>query len=230
MTDLTHYNIADQHIRSSFPHVKGAPYDLKARYYEKLVGTKLFNRFFWGTTPDDYKAFAKDAIVGSGKEILDIGCGGLAQTAQLYLSTDNNCTLADRSVGMLKVARQRLMEKTGAMPSNIQLLQTDAFHLPFADHTFDTICSFGTIHLFDNKQEFVNETLRVLKKGGRFYYLSMTSQTLISNLFMSALRWFNEFGIVCSAEETVALFDNDALKVNSYMKGSVVFISGEKIL
>ncbi len=218
----------DRDIYSSLENPKGAKYDNKAKYYERVVGTKLFNRLFWGTQPSDYTNFARNAITDRKGSLLDVGCGGLTQTASLYRATANECVLADRSVEMLKIAHSRLEDGNGAIPPNIQLLQTDAFHLPFPDNTFDTLCSFGTIHLFDDKQAFVNSLLRVLKKGGRFYFLSMTTEKLIARLFMAQLRPFGEFGPLFSARQTLSLFDSEALDVKSYMKGSVIFIYGQK--
>ncbi|WP_123847838.1 class I SAM-dependent methyltransferase [Chitinophaga lutea] len=219
----------DRDIYSSLENPKGARYDNKAKYYERVVGTRLFNRLFWGTLPSDYTNFARNAIVDTKGSVLDVGCGGLTQTASLYKTTTNECVLADRSVEMLKIARSRLMDNDGSIPSNIRLLQTDAFHLPFPHNTFDTVCSFGTIHLFDNKQEFVDGLLRVLKSGGKFYFLSMTTEKLIARLFMAQLRPFKEFGQLFSAGQTLSLFDSDRLEVKSYMKGSVIFIYGQKL-
>lgn len=206
-----------------------ASYDCKAGYYERLVSTRWFNRFFWDTSRQDYQAFAADAILRSSGTVLDIGCGGLAQTAHLYRATGNDCILLDRSVEMLKIARARLSGGGRPLPAHIQLLQGDAFQLPFPDNTFDTVCSFGTIHLFDNKQAFVNEALRVLKPGGRYYFYSMTSQRKISRVFMSSLRLIHEFGEVYSVAQTVALFGQPSLQGKSYLVGSTVFIHGQKI-
>lgn len=207
----------------------GASYDFKAGYYERLVSTCWFNRFFWDTSRQDYQEFASRAILRTTGTVLDIGCGGLAQTAQLYRSTNNDCILLDRSLEMLKIARARLCAGNGLLPANLQLLQGDAFRLPFPDNTFDTVCSFGTIHLFDNKQEFVDKALRVLKPGGRFYFYSMAGETKISHAFMSSLRKIREFGKVYSIDQTLALFNQPLLQVQSYVIGSVVFIAGRKM-
>lgn len=146
-----------------------------------------------------------------------------------FSTTSNHCTLFDRSLEMLKIAQSRLFWEKGVLPAHIGLLQGDAFDLPFANNTFDTICSFGTIHLFDNKQDFVNEILRVLKKGGRFYCYTMTGEKIFGRAFMSLFRIIGEFGKVCSERQNLALFDNEQLQVQSYRVGSVLFIYGQKI-
>ncbi|NML38092.1 class I SAM-dependent methyltransferase [Chitinophaga sp. G-6-1-13] len=207
----------------------GASYDFKAGYYERLVSTHWFNRLFWDTSRNDYQEFAAKAILRTAGTVLDIGCGGLAQTAQLYRATSNDCILLDRSLEMLKIARARLSADNGQLPSHIQLLQGNAFQLPFPDNTFDIVCSFGTIHLFDNKREFVDEALRVLKPGGRCYFYSMTNERKISRVFMSSLRLIHEFGEVYSAAQTLSLFHQRPFLLQSHLIGSTIFIEGRKM-
>ncbi|MEC5147161.1 methyltransferase domain-containing protein [Chitinophaga sp. 212800010-3] len=219
----------DQGIYSSLENIRGARYDNKAKYYERLVGTEAFNRIIWNCSRNELIKFAAEAILHSPGTVLDIGCGGLAQTAMLYRTTSNHCTLFDRSFEMLKIARFRLLEGGNTIPPNIRLLQGNAFELPFPDNHFDTICSFGTIHLFDNKQDFVNEILRVLKKGGRFYCYTMTGEQMIGRVFMSLFRLIREFGEVWSEQQNLSLFDSEQLQVRSYRIGSVLFIYGQKI-
>ncbi|MBO9728111.1 MAG: class I SAM-dependent methyltransferase [Chitinophaga sp.] len=223
------FKVAAQGIYSSLENIGGAKYDSKAKYYERLVGTETFNCIFWACSRKELQKFAATAILHSTGTLLDVGCGGLAQTSDLYQATTNDCTLFDRSLEMLKIAQGRLLEKTGTLPSNIHLLQGNAFDIPFPDNTFDNICSFGTIHLFDNKQDFVNELLRVLKKGGRFYFYTMTGELTVGRIFMKLLRMNHEFGEVWSEKQNLSLFNSAHLEVQSYRVGSVLFIYGQKI-
>jgi len=219
----------DADIYSVLDNYAGAAYDSKARIYEKLVSKKLYNKIIWGTSPEDYKEFARKAIHSSSGKLLDAGCGGLIQTAEIYLQARNQCILVDNSVEMLKIAKGRLSKEGGKLDRHIKLLQADVFHLPFPDNTFDTVCSFGMIHLFDNKSEFVDEVLRTLKIGSSFYFSTMTTKRFISKIYMSQLRKINEFGELFSEEQTLSLFDNEALSVECYMKGSMLFIEGRKL-
>lgn len=219
----------DKDIYSALEHMGGATYDRKAKGYEWMVSTSLFNKIIWATTPGDYTRFAREAVLHSKGPLLDIGCGGLSKTYMLYSSTEIKCVLLDRSVEMLKIGRSRLIKMKGYLPDNITLLQADAFQLPFADSSFDTVCSYGTIHLFNNKQDFVDEALRVLKPGGKFSFLSMTNSKMAGKLFMSVLHRFNEFGKIFTPGQTLSLFDERGLAVESYMIGNVLFIKGEKL-
>lgn len=215
-------------ICTSLAKPEKANYDRKAKLYERLVGKSWFNRIVWNTLPKNYTRFAREALLEKTGSLIDIGCGGLSQTASLYLSTSNNCILFDRSIGMLKLAEERLIHGRKKIPPNVTLVQGDAFKLPFREESFDLLCSFGTLHLFDDKQGFIDSILRVLKPKGYFYLTVMTNKYLNSRLFMNFFKLFGEFGEVCTEKELLALFDSDKFIVDSYMSGSVLFIKGQK--
>ncbi|HEX9827613.1 MAG TPA: methyltransferase domain-containing protein [Flavobacteriaceae bacterium] len=221
--------LVTDNITTALQQPENAKYDFRAPYYEWMVKSNWFNLLHWNTAPKHYTEFAKDAIINQSGKLIDVGCGGLAQTYSLYQKTENECTLIDRSIGMLKMARKRLINTNHNIPPNIVLLQGDAFNLPFSDNSFDILCSFGTIHLFDNKKMFIERILKVLKPKGHFYFLVMTSKYPNSRLFMNLLRQFGEFGKVCSESELLALFPTDKYIIDSYMKGSVLFIKGQKL-
>lgn len=222
-------NLVTEDIYTSFQQPESAKYDLRAPYYEWTVKSNWFNAIFWNTLPKHFTEFAKEAIIDKSGKLIDIGCGGLSQTYSLYSKTRNDCTLIDHSLGMLKMARQRLMKSNGKVPSNIHLLQSDAFNLPFQENSFDFLCSFGTIHLFDEKEFFIESILKILKPGGQFYFLTMTNKHINSRIFMNVLRQFGEFGTVCSVKETLELFQENKYAVESFTKGSVLFIKGQKL-
>jgi hypothetical protein len=47
-------------------------YDRRATAYDSVVGTRLYNRIMWGTSPLDYIAFASEAIMSNpGERMLD---------------------------------------------------------------------------------------------------------------------------------------------------------------
>jgi ubiquinone/menaquinone biosynthesis C-methylase UbiE len=223
------FKTIDSGIYSALENVTGAAYDSKAKMYEKLVSSRLYNKIIWGTSPDDYTSFSEQAIHSANGLVLDAGCGGLIQTSGIYRTTKNRCVLIDNSSEMLSIAKSRLVDAQGQVPSNITLLQADAFHLPFPDNTFDTVCSFGMIHIFDDKQAYVNEVLRTLKPGGSFYFSSMTTKRAMSAWYMGQLQKMKEFGVLFSEEQTLSLFQHTSLTFKSHMKGSMVFIEGNKM-
>ena len=226
--DRDYWRVAE-HIFSTYYDVSGAAYDSKARGYEKLVSSVAYNKMVWGTHPKDYTDFAEKAILSSTGTCIDIGCGGLAQTAGVYSLSTQPVVLLDHSIEMLKIASERLLTRTGKWPETIDLLQANAFDLPFPNESVDNVFSFGLIHCFENKRELIREALRVLKVNGRFYFTSMTSDRRISNYYMGVLRLAKAFGKPFTSRQMMELFDSPNLEVEYSMKGSMIFISGRKI-
>lgn len=213
---------------SALENTTGAAYDSKAKLYEKLVGSKLYNKLLWGTLPKDYTDFAEKAILNATGISLDIGCGGLIQTSAVYAKSKQNYILLDHSIEMLRIAKSRISNHCGKIPKNINLLQADAFQLPFENASFDNIMSFGMIHCFENKSEFINEALRVLKPNGTFYFTTMTSDRFVSKCYMNILRKQKEFGKPFSSQQILNLFAEKVSHIEHYKKGNMLFISGVK--
>ncbi len=226
--DLDWYRFAplDTDIRTALSDVTGAAYDGKAKLYEKLVANRVYNRVVWGTTPDDYKRFAEEAVESGEGPLLDAGCGGLVQTADLYRHAARPCWLVDHSRDMLRIGRDRLLESDGTVPGHLHLLQADAFALPFADATFDTVCGFGMLHLFDDKAAYLREVLRTLKPGGSYHFSTMTTERGFGRFFMNQLRKRGEFGQPLSEAQTLDLFFTLGLHPHHYRIGNMLFISG----
>lgn len=228
MQESNKVRLIEDDIYSSLENTMGSSYDKKARIYERLVGLNIYNKILWGTLPKDYTDFAKAAILVSKGKCIDIGCGGLIQTAGIYAQTKQDYILLDHSIEMLRIAKSRLVSQCGMMPGHIRLLQADAFQLPFEDENFDNLVSFGMIHCFEDKSAFISEALRVLKRGGTFHFTSMTSDRLISKHYMNLLRKQKEFGVPLGSGHIVKLFKDNVCDINFYMKGSMIFISGKK--
>lgn len=206
----------------------GAAYDRKAKVYEALVSSALYNRIVWGVRLADYHSIARPALLPSRRRLLDVGCGGLVQTADAYARTTHPCVLLDNSRAMLGIAKRRLVERAGKIPDHLRLLQANAFDLPFPDGHFDAVCSFGMLHLFDDKKSFVDQALRVLEPGGAFCFTSMTSHRPFSGFYMRQLRKRGEFGEVLDPARTRALFEGRDLSFHCEMHGSMMTISGTR--
>lgn len=86
-----------------------------------------------------------------------------------------------RAVGVeLEDAGVRL---THELYPTLALVRADAFHIPFADATFDAVYSIGLIEHFDDPHDLVKEARRVLRPGG-------VSLWLIPNIAAGSLcRW-----------------------------------------
>ena len=47
------------------PDAEGGPYDSRAATYDRVVGSVLYNRLLWGTSPERYRAFARVHLTSS---------------------------------------------------------------------------------------------------------------------------------------------------------------------
>jgi SAM-dependent methyltransferase len=92
----------------------GAPYDRRARAYDRLVRSRVYNRVAWSTAPDEYADFAAAAIASSSGRLLEAAAGSAAATAALHAASVRETVLVDRSRAMLELAAQRIAAAGGA--------------------------------------------------------------------------------------------------------------------
>ncbi|MGB2045447.1 MAG: bifunctional demethylmenaquinone methyltransferase/2-methoxy-6-polyprenyl-1,4-benzoquinol methylase UbiE [Porticoccaceae bacterium] len=120
-----------------------------------------------------------------GHSVLDIagGTGDLTAKFSRIVGPEGTVVLADINDSMLKVGRDRLMDR--GIVDNITFSQADAQHLPFPDDTFDVITiAFGLRNVTD-KDMALRSMLRVLKPGGRLLVLefSKPENPLLSKVY-----------------------------------------------
>lgn len=224
----TNFKQVEDHIYSCFDRDNHAPYDSKAKTYEFVVRSIIYNKLMWGTTPSDYKRFAKEALDHCTGTILDVGCGGLSHTANLYAHSDKNLILLDYSIEMLRLGKARILKYHSPFPQNIHMLHADAFKLPFAKESLDNVVSFGVMHLFSSKSEYVTSLLDVLKPGGLFYFTSLTTDRRLSRSYIAYLQKKREISNALSSVENLALFSGKVTELHHRMVGNMVFVWGVK--
>lgn len=98
-----------------------------------------------------------------GDSVLDLACGTgvLAREAVRHVGP-GRVGGVDRNPGMLEVARRLAPE--------VEWHQASAESLPFPDDSFDAVVSQFGLMFFADRQAALQETLRVLKPGGRFVF------------------------------------------------------------
>jgi ubiquinone/menaquinone biosynthesis C-methylase UbiE len=88
------------------------------------------------------------------------------------------------------------------LAGKIEIKEGNASHLPFADNTFDTVVSTGSIHHWKDPVDALNEIYRVLKKGGialLYDIMSDTPQPVLKETarrygrLKTMLFWFHAF-------------------------------------
>lgn len=122
-----------------------------------------------------WKRFTIDASnVRPGHKVLDLagGTGDLTRKFSEAVGEQGQVVLADINDSMIKVGREKL-RNLGAV-GNIEYVQANAQHLPFAENTFDIVTiAFGLRNVTD-KDEALRSIYRVLKPGGRLLVLEFS--------------------------------------------------------
>ena len=123
--------------------------------------------------------------VRPGHHVLDIagGTGDLAAKFSRIVGPEGTVVLADINDSMLKVGRDRLVDR--GITDNVRFSQADAQHLPFPDDTFDVITiAFGLRNVTD-KDMALRSMLRVLKPGGKLLILEFSKppNSLLSKIY-----------------------------------------------
>lgn len=102
----------------------------------------------------------------TGRRVLEVGCGS-APCARWLADQGALVVGLDLSAGMLRHAVEAARETGICVP----LVQADATHLPFADHSFDLACSaFGAVPFVADSAAVMREVARVLRPDGRWVF------------------------------------------------------------
>ncbi len=95
---------------------------------------------------------------------LEVGCGSARMSAVLA-SEGHDTVCLDFSNPALESARRNYDTQNAAGA----FARGDAYHLPFADGSFDTVLSAGLLEHFEDPQPILDEMVRILRPGGLFY-------------------------------------------------------------
>jgi ubiquinone/menaquinone biosynthesis C-methylase UbiE len=98
--------------------------------------------------------------------VLDIGFGGGVTIAEMLKTIDTGKIYGvDFSQVMVAQAKQKFKQEIESGKVSIEL--GDVKQLPFAENTFDKICTVNTIYFWEDPLTSLQEIKRVLKSGGK---------------------------------------------------------------
>lgn len=110
--------------------------------------------------------FRHRALADARGSVLEIGFGtGL--NLGCYPPAVERMTLIDPE----RLLAKRVAKRIAAAPFPVEMAFLDAAHLPFAEHSFDTVVSTWTLCTVPEVHHAVAEIHRVLKPGGNFLFL-----------------------------------------------------------
>lgn len=136
------------------------------------------------------KALA-DLAPRADDRVLDVACG----TGDLLGEIADHVQRAvgiDQSDGMLKIARENLLEEAGPDGrANLELRQASSDELPFADGEFTAVVCTTALHHFPEPQRSFDEMARVLAPGGRLVIGDVCADRLWVRVTEPLLRRFD---------------------------------------
>jgi ubiquinone/menaquinone biosynthesis C-methylase UbiE len=108
-----------------------------------------------------------------GMRVLEVGCGRGVGTQIIFERFGAREVHAfDFDPGMVEQARRRLSRYTSAQ---LKLEVSDATAIMAVDESYDAVFDFGILHHVPRWQKAVSEIRRVLRPGGRFFFMEVTS-------------------------------------------------------
>ncbi len=149
---------------------------LVAGVFDSVAGRyDLMNDLMSGGIHRVWKRFTIEvSAVRPGQRVLDIagGTGDLAMKFSDLVGSDGEVVLADINDSMLRVGRDKLLNRGYA--ANVEYVQADAEALPFPDEHFDVISIAFGLRNVTHKEQALESMLRVLKPGGRLLILEFS--------------------------------------------------------
>jgi len=151
-------------------------YNTTQIHYKKWWNLENTLSLHYGIWEEGIKSFSESLIntnrvmmelgkISSGDKILDAGCG--VGGAALYLSETKQAevtgiTLSEKQI---ELATQSLKQKK--LENKVTFLLMDYTNTSFDDESFDVVWACESVSSVDDKNLFIKEAFRVLKKGGR---------------------------------------------------------------
>ena len=113
-----------------------------------------------------------------GGRVLEIGCGRGAGVEIIFdLFRPSYLEALDYDPDQVRRATQRL---AGRYQDKLKIYQASATEIPAEDGQFDAVFDTGALHHIPDNALALSEIWRVLKPGGRFFFLELLSSFTMS--------------------------------------------------
>jgi SAM-dependent methyltransferase len=198
--------------------------------YERF-SRPLLARFLMGRkapgTQGEHRIALEMLSLSDGARVLDLACGPGNFTRDFAAPAGDGGLVVglDASRPMLAFAVRRDDSATTAY------VRGDACSLPFREESFDAICCFGALHLFEDPFRALDELVRVLAPGGRVALLATRSKLEDGRLLRAiqrVARRLTAMQVFARDEVPQALGDRGLLDVEQRVVGSGQFVSARK--
>jgi ubiquinone/menaquinone biosynthesis C-methylase UbiE len=120
----------------------------------------------WAMSDPIFSQYRKEILSEVSGEVLEIGFGtGL--NLLYYPSDIQKLVTVDPNPGMNRLAQKRIEASKITVDNRV----LSGENLPFADNSFDSVVSTWTLCSIPKVEQAVEEIYRVLKSGGKFYFI-----------------------------------------------------------
>jgi len=179
----------------------------------------------WGYSIKDYAALCEDSLASSSEgSVLDLACGSLAFTAEVYANCSNRpIVFLDQSLKLLRKGKSRLEGLKGNISENMFFLHADALDLPFNENVFNTIISLNLLHCLDDVKAALRELKRVLTINGALALTTLVQSNRWSNRYLNILAGSGAL-ISRNIDDLLSAFDDIGMQVTHEIKGNLAFI------
>jgi ubiquinone/menaquinone biosynthesis C-methylase UbiE len=179
----------------------------------------------WGYSIKDYVTLCEDALASSSEGwVLDLACGSLAFTAEIYANCLNRpVVFLDQSLKLLRKGKSRLERLKGNISENLFFLHADALQLPFKANIFHTVISLNLLHCIDDVKKALKEIKRVLTDGGNSAITTLVQSSRWSNRYLNMLAGSGAL-ISRSPDELLSAFNEMEMQVKHEIKGNLAII------
>lgn len=163
-----------------------------ARLYDRAVSSRGYNRLAWSTDPDEYEAFAAEAVGSSDGPLLEVASGPATFTLPLHVASGRATVLSDRSVAMLELSRRRartLWDDRALV--HLAWRELDMF-AELEPGRWSTILGSGLLHMVEDPAALVDSLLRGLAPGGGLWLSGLVANGRRSSGYLAALHRIGE--------------------------------------
>ena len=196
--------------------------------YDMVACNPFYNRLMWGYSIKDYATLCDDSLASSSEGwVLDLACGSLAFTAEIYANCSNRpIVFLDQSLKLLRKGKSRLEKLKGNISENKFFLHADALQLPFKANIFHTVISLNLLHCIglDDVKTALKEIKRVLTDGGNSAITTLVQGSRWSNRYLNMLAGSGAL-ISRSPDELLSAFDDMDMPITHKIKGNLALIN-----
>lgn len=132
-------------------------------FYAQVIAPRIMD---WGLSSPSLAKYRQEVLSEVQGEVLEIGFG-TGINLSYYPKQLEKLITVDANPGMNALAKKRLEASTITVDNRV----LNGENLPMADCSFDCVVSTWTLCSINNVEQAIAEIHRVLKPGGKFYFI-----------------------------------------------------------